>query len=108
MALKRKRNGHFHRHDTGGRKKGTTAELSAELAPLEEQTGDGVRPGSANGGTIIVDKSSVKLRGGFAEEDKTTSHILGLDPIAILILILTLAFIAFIAWEISLMEPPAH
>jgi hypothetical protein len=108
MALKKKRNGHFHTHYTGERKKGNTAELSAKLAPLEEKRGEGVKPGSGNGGAIIVDKSSVKLPGGFADEDKATSRIFGFDPIAIVILILMLAFIAFIAWQVSLMEPPAN
>ena len=108
MALKKKRNGHFHTHYTGERKKGNTAELSAQLAPLEEKTGDGVKPGSNNGGAIIVDRSSVKIPGGFADEDKATSRIFGLDPIAVVILILVLAFVAFIAWQISLMEPSAN
>jgi hypothetical protein len=107
MALKKKRDGHFHMHYTGWRKK-KAAEISAQLAPLEEQTGDGGPPGSGNGGAIIVDRSSVKLPGGFADEDKAASHIFGFDPVAIVILILALAFIAFIAWQISLMEPPAH
>lgn len=104
MALKKKRKGHTHTH----LKKGKKAELSAQLAPLEEKAADGVKPGSNNGGAIIVDRSSLKLPGGFTEDDEANSRIFGLDPIAIVILILTFAFIAFIAWQISLMEQPVN
>jgi len=96
------------------RKKGDTAQLAAELAPLEEldsraaatQLGSSPQPGGpqadANFGAIIVDNEGLHvpkdaLEGG---DEKT---YLGMEPVVLLILGFMLLFIAFIAWQISMM-----
>lgn len=85
-----------------------TAKLASMLAPLEEQqqgrkeaTG-GTRP-STSGGAIIVDTAQLKLPKDFIEREEE-GNPLGLEPVVIFILALVLAFIAFIAYLISI-EP---
>jgi hypothetical protein len=93
------------------RKKGDTAKLAAQLAPLEEQDkrvakehadARGLRHAIAHHepGAIIVegDRSSI------AEDlRKQNTGVAGLEPVVIVIVCIVLAFIAFIAWQISLM-----
>ena len=108
------------RHPLGGkrRKKGDTASLAAQLAPLEEQDARAAQKqqpnanghGSTKGGLIrehgalIVDTENLNipksLGGSGAGEPK---HFLGIEPVVLAILLASLAFIAFIAWQISLM-----
>ncbi|MCA1556833.1 MAG: hypothetical protein LC747_09115 [Acidobacteria bacterium] len=102
------------------RKKGDTASLAAQLAPLEEQderAAQKQQPG-ANGhgsgkggliqdhGSLIVDTENLNipksLGGSGTGEEK---HFLGIEPVVLVILIGALAFVAFIAWQISLMPP---
>jgi hypothetical protein len=104
MALKE--NGRRqHTHYTGAEDKKDTAQLSHHLAPPEEKAGQAVaRQSAKNGGAIRVDTGSLKFPKGFVEEDKASSKWLGLEPVVLIILCLALAFIAFIAWQVSLME----
>ena len=106
MAIKK--NGHQHEHYTGGKEPASTAELSARLAPPEEKTGAAAISNSQgnnnNGGAITVDTGSLKLPTDFIEPSKETSKMFRPEPVVLVILILALAFIAFIAWQISLME----
>ena len=102
-----------HKHYTGG-KKGDTAELSARLAPLEEKQsavaqqptskgGKDNNGGSGDGGAIIVNTSQVALSSDFIEEDRAAEKFFRLEPVALVIVLLSLAFILFIAWQITLM-----
>ena len=96
------------------RKKGDTAQLAAQLAPLEEQDGHaaihqraGEQPPDNSRadpvfGAIVVDNDNLQVPKGIMEggDEKT---FLGMEPVVLVILALMLAFIAFIAWQISLM-----
>lgn len=96
------------------RRKGDTDQLAAQLAPLEEQDKPaaeqqiGSRLNVATGeadrqfGAIIVDNENLKVPMDIMErQDK--KEFLGLEPVVLVVLILMLSFIAFIAWQISLM-----
>jgi hypothetical protein len=103
----------LHRRLRRKRRKGDTAQLADQLAPLEEQVSPeavkqlGIDAPSGNGyptpnsGTIIVDKDSRVARdmmeGGYEK------GFLGMEPVVLVILGIMLIFIAFIAWQISLM-----
>ena len=96
------------------RKKTDTAQLAARLAPLEEvdqsraakQLGSGPRltdsqPNNQNG-AIVVDNDSLNLPKDFMEGSDDGTFF-GIEPVVLVILGVMLAFIAFIAWRISLM-----
>jgi hypothetical protein len=101
------------------RKKGDTAQLAAQLAPLEEQNAQAARRQGANGhgagqnggliqehGALIVDTENLNVPKGLGEGgDKGEERFLGIEPVVLVILCLMLAFIVFIAWKIS--EMPA-
>lgn len=87
------------------RKKGDTAQLAAQLAPLEEhkksENEKGVHP-NQQAGAIVVDNKSLTLpkevmEGGYGK------RVFRIEPVVLAILVLMLTFIAFIAWQISLM-----
>jgi hypothetical protein len=77
------------------------ATLASSLAPLEEQEG-GEQSRHPNG-AIVLDTGKLELPKGFIEEDKGEDSF-GLDRVIVFILALALAFIAFIAYLISI-EP---
>lgn len=95
-------------------KKGDTAKLAAQLAPLEEldttgaakQVGSGLPKGNPEAdpryGAIVVDNENLNLPKDMMEgqSDKT---FLGIEPVVLVILFVMLTFISFIAWQISLM-----
>ncbi len=93
-----------------GRKKGDTAQLAAQLAPLEEQgvvttQDDGITSFQAPTahqeiGAIVVEAGGNTLAEGTSGDSK---KLFGLEPVVIVIVCLMLAFIGFIAWQISLM-----
>jgi hypothetical protein len=95
-------------------KKGDTAQLAAQLAPLEERlkSGDvqqvGVDSASGNGqagqdsGAIIVDKDLTHVPRDMMEEGGAKTF-LGMEPVVLVILVVMLTFIAFIAWQITQM-----
>ncbi len=104
----------LHRGSRRKARKGDIAQLAALLAPLEERAKAaavkqvGIDSTSGNGqaepdsGAIIVDKDlshvpSDMMEGG---DEKT---FLGMEPVVLVILGLMLAFIAFIAWQITQM-----
>ena len=102
------------RRSRGKGKKGDTAQLAAQLAPLEEQDKRttaqqiGSGPNSSNGqanrdsGAIVVDNDNLNLAKDIMEgADERT--FLGMEPVVLAILSVMLAFIAFIAWQISQM-----
>lgn len=88
------------------RKKGDTAQLAAQLAPLEEQdkaaAAQQVGQPSAQAGTqrergaIVVDTDHLVI----PKETEGSSGWL-VEPVVIVIVGLMLAFIAFITWQIS-------
>ena len=88
---------------------GETEDLAARLAPLEELDGSAAQAGTArnNGGAIVVDTGALKMPEGLAaQEEEERRLILGFEPVVLLIIVLSLAFIAFIAWKISEMPTP--
>ena len=113
MAIRRRR----HKHGPEGRKKHTD-ELSAMLAPLEEQkpeaagapspAASGNGDGAYHDATIRVDSKSVKMPERLLDEDEPRKglRVFRLEPLVLVIVSLMLAFMAFIAWQITLMPPP--
>jgi hypothetical protein len=100
---KPRRSMRLHSHVAAG---GDTQELAAQLAPLEERGGGGAQGGAAqnNGGSIVVDTGALKMPAGLAAQQEDR-RILGFEPVVIFIVVLALAFIAFIAWQVSQMAP---
>lgn len=108
---KRPSRAHSRKHK---RKKGDTERLAAQLAPLEEldrpaaEQQIGSQFESSNGqqqrdyGAIVVDNENLKVPKNIIEggEEK---QFLGMEPVVVVVLIIMLGFIAFIAWQISLM-----
>ena len=103
-------------HRTSRRKaRKDTAQLAARLAPLEERStsavtqvgidsasGNGQALASQDSGAIIVDKDLSQIPRDMMEEggEKT---FLGMEPVVLVILGVMLAFIAFVAWQITQM-----
>ena len=104
------------------RKKGDTAQLAAQLAPLEEQDRQAARRQGANGGraggggagqnggrliqepgALIVDTEHLNLPRELTEAG--AGRFWQIDAVVLVIVGAMLAFIAFIAWQISLMPP---
>lgn len=107
MAVKKKRRSHRHKSDDKKRHH----ELSARLAPLEEtkefrrsEQHDG---GGDGAGTIRVGSKSVKMPEQLLAEERDAADTFRPHPIVVVILLVAIAFIAFIAWQITLMPPPA-
>jgi hypothetical protein len=104
----------LHIHSRGKRKKGDTAQLAARLAPLEELAGRGVEvpPGTSphlgdprtdpHYGAIVVDNEGLHIPKDIMEGGDEKTY-LGMEPVVLVILGIMLIFIAFIAWQISLM-----
>jgi len=94
------------------RGKSDTGKLAAQLAPLEEQDKDAARKQGATDislestrlepGAIVVDIP--RLPKGVVDEEQKKGF-LGIEPVVLVILTLMLAFIAFIAWQVSGMPP---
>ena len=85
----------------GERKKGRR-ESAAQLAPLEEQHITAAGGSVQEAGAIIVDNDGMSLSDDIAE-GRRGKQIMGMEPVAIVILAFMLCFIAFIAWQISQM-----
>ena len=75
------------------------------LAPPEERKDLSAGKNSNNNGVLVVDTGELKLPGDFTEKEDKKSRFMGLEPVALVILIFALAFIAFITYLIST-EPP--
>ena len=78
------------------------AEVGARLRPLEEIAGQESTTGPLEG-AIRVDER-VPVPNGIVETE--SKHGLGIEKVVIIIAVLMLGFIAFIAWQISLMPGP--
>jgi hypothetical protein len=79
-------------------------EKAEQLAPLEERKGKPARQNSRDEGVISVDTGDLKLPNDFTEKGEEKSRLFNVEPITLIIMIFTLAFIAFIAYLISI-EP---
>lgn len=101
------------RRASGRRKKGDTAQLAAQLAPLEELAKAGAAkldssPHSGEPhvdphyGAIVVDNENLHVPQDIMEGGDEKTY-LGMEPVVLVILGVMLAFIAFIAWQITLM-----
>jgi len=77
------------------------------LTPLEETGAFRESAQTDEGGavkdTIRVDRNSLRLPEKFIEAERGTAETFRLDGIVVALLAGALAFIAFIAWQISLM-----
>ena len=96
------------------RRKGDTDRLAAQLAPLEEQNkpaaeqqiGSNFQP--TNGqerpdyGAIVVDNANLNIPKDMVE-GREEKQVFGIEPVVLVVLIIVLGFIAFIAWQITLM-----
>jgi hypothetical protein len=96
--MSKRRRGKQREHNHLVPHQGEPVELAARLTPLEE-TRD-----SNNGGAIVVDTSAVRLPKDFTEREEKKGLLFGLETIGVIILVFSLAFIAFISYLISL-EP---
>lgn len=78
-----------------------------KLTPLEETDAFKDSPQKdtthAPDDTIRVDSASVQMPESFVEEKRAGASIFRMEPVALFILLGMLAFIAFVAWQISLM-----
>lgn len=109
MAVKKKRS---RRWKTGplhwpGSRHDHAENVAGRLAPLEETEAFEESPQKdtthAPDDTIRVDGKSVQMPDGFVEDEREGASIFRLEPVALAILLAMLAFIAFVAWQISLM-----
>ena len=90
--------------------------MAAQLAPLEEQDKPaaeqqiGSTLNSTDGqpdrdyGAIVVDNANLNVPKDIIE-GQDEKRFLGIEPVVLVVLIIVLSFIAFIAWQISLMPP---
>jgi hypothetical protein len=95
------------------RKKGDTTELAKQLAPLEEQDkrnaakqisigSPGDPQADSHYGAIVVENDSLHAAKDIMETGNEKTF-LGIEPVVLVIVGVMLAFIAFIAWQISQM-----
>lgn len=96
------------------RRKRDTDQLAAQLAPLEEQDKPaaeqqiGSHLEATNGqqqrdyGAIVVDNVNLNVPKDIIEGGDE-KQFLGMERVVLVVLIIILGFIAFIAWQISLM-----
>lgn len=98
--------GSHHEHDGNGDADPEVA--AARLAPLEETKDFDESPQSGGykgnaDDTIRVGSSSVRMPEQLMGEDRDVASIFRLGPVALFIVGVSLAFVAFIAWQITLM-----
>ena len=105
----------LHIHSRQKRKKGDTAQLAAQLAPLEEvdKSSAAKQGGAANVasddphddphyGAIVVDNEGLHVPQDIMEGGAEKTY-LGMEPVVLVILAVMLVFIGFIAWQITLL-----
>jgi hypothetical protein len=104
----------LHMRSRGKRKKGDTAQLAAQLAPLEEVNKSvaakqlGANPplddptADPHYGAIVVDNQGLHVPVDIMEGGDEKTY-LGMEPVVLVILGVMLVFIAFIAWQITLL-----
>ena len=91
---------HHHEHDE--------PDVAARLKPLEETEEFKDSP-QVEGGrraaddTIRVDSKSVPMPEHIFEDEREGANIFRLEPVVLFIILVMLAFIVFVAWQITLM-----
>jgi hypothetical protein len=80
-------------------------EKAEKLAPLEEHKGKPALPTSRDAGVISVDTGALKIPSDLTEKGAEKSRLFSIEPITLFIMVFSLAFIAFIAYLITI-EPP--
>ena len=82
---------------------------SERLKPLEEKREFKESPQTDSDrearDTIRVDSKSVAMPEHLLEDERQGGRIFRLEPVVVFILVAMLAFIAFVAWQITLMPP---
>lgn len=81
------------------------AQKADQLAPPEERAGKQAARSSNSEGLMGVDTGELKLPKEFTEKEEGKTRLLGLEPVALAILIFAFVFIAFIAYLISIDSP---
>ena len=104
----------LHIHSRRKHRKGDTAQLAAQLAPLEEQDRNAAERQLENKAVvvkmqsdpgfsaIVVDNENLRVPKDVLEGGDEKTY-LGMEPVVLVILGIMLIFIAFIAWQITLM-----
>jgi hypothetical protein len=102
-------------HSQHKHKKGDTAQLAAQLAPLEEQDHRAAKRQPENKAAvvkmqsdpgfsaIVVDNEDLIVPKDIMEGGDEKTYF-GMEPVVIVILGVMLFFIAFVAWQITLIE----
>jgi hypothetical protein len=75
------------------------------LAPLEEKTPQQTGQRSGAQDALGVDTGSLDLPGHLIGKDEGKSWLFGLEPVTVVIMVLSLAFIAFITYLIATEAP---
>ena len=84
------------------------AGMAERLKPLEETSEftespqSDEKPGAADD-TIRVDNKTVPMPEHLLEDEREGSSIFRLEPVVLFVLVFMLAFIAFVAWQVTLM-----
>jgi hypothetical protein len=82
-------------------------DVADRLKPLEEteefKESPQVEGSRQADDTIRVDSTSVQMPEHLVEEEREGASIFRLEPVVLFILVAMLAFIAFVAWQITLM-----
>jgi hypothetical protein len=106
MAVRGEKRSHAHKSDEDE----DHLETSGRLAPLEEREefkrSSQRDAGRAATDTIRVDSTNVKMPEHFVADERDAASTFRLHPVVVAILVIMLAFIAFIAWQITLMPAP--
>ena len=103
MKIRRRR----HKHGGGAERRSHERELAERLAPLEEteafKKSEQKKGDKSAADTIRVSNETVPMPEKFLEEERDTSGTFRLEPVVLAILVVMLLFIAFVAWQITLM-----
>ncbi len=85
------------------------AEIADRLKPLEETEEFAESPQkdgpAAPDDTIRVDSKTVPMPEHLVDEEREGASIFRLEPVVLFVLLFMLAFIAFIAWQVTLLPP---
>ena len=93
------------RHRSDGDGDGNVAQRLTPLEETDEFKGSpqsDAKPGGADD-TIRVDSKNIPMPESLVEDEREGASIFRLEPVAVFIIVVMLAFIAFIAWQITLM-----
>jgi len=91
---------HHDGHDHAG--------MAERLTPLEEteefkEAHQGEQAPGAADDTIRIDRKSVPMPEHLLEDEREGSSIFRLEPVVLFVLLFMLAFIAFVAWQVTRM-----